>query len=274
LASAERGAAAAPAPAWLDGRLVEARAPGVPPDDAALQSGRGCYTTARAVRGVAHHAERHVRRLVRDAARVGVGALDAGACREALAALARAAFGDSEGVVRLQASASAGGPPRLIGTVRALGPEPAVWTAVVAPFPHAGPSPWSAAKTTNHLRFAWAAELARAAGADEALLLDTARRLVEGARSSLVVVRADGSLVTPPLARGAQAGVARELLLERVEALREADVAPGTLAAARELVAVNAVRGARPVIRVGDRPVGAGAPGPWSERLARALQPE
>lgn len=260
-----------PGPAWVAGRLVDAGAPALPPDDLAFQTGRGCYTAARAVRGRILHAERHAQRLVRDAARIGVGALDPALCLEAMAVLARAAFADGDGVVRLQASASAGGPPRLVGTVRALGPEPAAWTAVVAPFAHEGPSPFSAAKVSGRLRFAWAAEHARAAGADEALLLDTDRRLVEGARSSLLVVGEDGALRTPPLARGAQAGVAREILLERVPELREGDVEASALAGARELVAANAVRGARPIVRVDGRPVGDGGPGAWAARLAAAF---
>ena len=38
-----------------------------------------------------------------------------------------------------------------------------------------------------------------------------------------------------------------------------------------ELIAVNAVRGAKPITALDDNPVGNGAPGPWSERLADVL---
>jgi branched-subunit amino acid aminotransferase/4-amino-4-deoxychorismate lyase len=104
-------------------------------------------------------------------------------------------------------------------------------------------------------------------GVDEALLFDAAGYLVEGGRSSHVVVRADGSAVAPPLARGRVRSVALEIALE-ARALAEGDVTLEELRRARELVALNAVRGARPILRLDGRPVGAGAAGP----VARALE--
>ncbi len=44
-----------------------------------------------------------------------------------------------------------------------------------------------------------------------------------------------------------------------------------TLRAAQEIIAVNAVRGARPVVELDGAPVADGRPGPWSERFAEAL---
>jgi len=231
-----------------------------------------CYTTARVTRGAVRHLERHVARIVRDAALLGIGALAPEAARAALVALGRRAFPDGEGVIRLEARAGApGSPPELVGTARVLGPEPAVWRAALGPEPHPGASPWSAAKTGERAFHDRALAAAAAAGADEALLVDAGGFLVEGARTSLVVVLASGALATPPLARGAQAGVARAILLERVAGLVEGDVAAAELADARELVAANAVRGARPVVALGGRPIAGGRPGPWAARLRAAL---
>jgi branched-subunit amino acid aminotransferase/4-amino-4-deoxychorismate lyase len=113
--------------------------------------------------------------------------------------------------------------------------------------------------------------MAREAGADEALLLDASGWLVEGARSAIIVVSARGEARTPPLARGAVAGVARAIALERVSGLAERDIERSELGAAAEIVAVNAVRGALPITRLDGRAVGDGLPGPWSRRLAAAL---
>ena len=192
-------------------------------------------------------------------------------CREALRALARAAFGSGRGVVRLQASRDGAGGVHLVGVPRALGPEGAPWTARVAAFAHHGPAPWGGAKVSGHPLLALARDAARTAGADEALLLDAAGYLVEGSRSSLVLVTADGALVTPPLRRGGVSGVARGLLLQAERELHEADVSREGLATARELVAVNAVRFAVPVTTLDGRPVGNGRPGPAAARLARLL---
>lgn len=216
------------------------------------------------------HLERHVARIVRDATLLGLGPLDAGACRAALVAEARRAFPGSEGVVRLEARRGEGG-PLLAASARPLGRDPGRWHAVLAPAPHPGPSPWSTAKTGRREPFEAALAVAAAAGAQEAVLIDAGGFVVEGARTSLIVVLASGAAVTPPLSRGPQAGLARALLLERVEGLEEADVPVAALAGARELVAVNAVRGARPVVALGGRPIGTPS-GPWLLRLARAFE--
>ncbi len=94
---------------------------------------------------------------------------------------------------------------------------------------------------------------------------------MEGAHTNLFAVTADGALVTPPLDRGAVAGLARTLAMERVPEAVEADVKRADLANLRELIAVNAVRGARPVVRVDSAPIGDGRPGPGCARLAQAL---
>jgi D-alanine transaminase len=121
------------------------------------------------------------------------------------------------------------------------------------------------------LSLALANDAARDAGSDEALLVDAAGRLIEGARTNAIIVDAAGGLSTPPLALGAVAGIAREVLLERVPELVERIVLEAELRHAREIIAVNAVRGARPIVRLDDAPVGNGRPGPWARRLDEAL---
>jgi branched-subunit amino acid aminotransferase/4-amino-4-deoxychorismate lyase len=85
------------------------------------------------------------------------------------------------------------------------------------------------------------------------------------------VLRADGTAVTPPLARGAQAGIGRAVLLAARAELREADVHGAELATARALAVVNAVRGVRLVVALGGRAVGGAGRETWAERLARAF---
>jgi branched-subunit amino acid aminotransferase/4-amino-4-deoxychorismate lyase len=236
-----------------------------------VQSGLACYTTGRFQDGRVRHANALARRLVRDAERLGLGAVDPGAAAEILRELGRAAFGNGPGVVRLQASCGADGSLRLLGLPRAIGPEPEAWSAGVSAVLHDGPAPWQGAKVAGHPRIAGAREAARAAGFEEALLFDAAGRLVEGSRTSLWVVLEDGRAVVPPLARGGVWSVARELASAGLGGLTEEDVERGGLARAREIVALNAVRGAVPVVRLDGRPVAAGAPGPLARRLREVL---
>jgi REP element-mobilizing transposase RayT len=52
----------------------------------------------------------------------------------------------------------------------------------------------------------------------------------------------------------------------------EADLAAADLAGAREVIAINAVRGARTITHLDGHPIGSGSAGPWSQRLALLLE--
>lgn len=210
-------------------------------------------------------------RLARDAKALGLGTLETTRACEALAALGRAAFGDGAGVLRLQASRSSAGTLRLLGLARDVGRERGAWSALSAPVRHEGPGAFAGVKLTGHPRLALARALAQQAGCDEALLFDAEGRLVEGARTALVVVRADGVAVTPPAGRGGVASVALGIVGEAIGTFTEADLTRAELAAARELVALNAVRGAVAIVRLDGAPVGSGAPGPLATRLRAVL---
>jgi len=256
---------------WVDGRLEPAGRPVLRVDDSAWLEGRGCYTSARVEAGRVRFAAYHARRLARAARELRIGELDEASVLRAFEELARVAFGLRAGVLRLQASRDGAGALHLVGVPRALGPEPDAWSAVVVRLPGAGGASAGGLKVAGRLALALAADAASDAGADEALVVDFVGRLVEGARTNVVVADAAGRLATPPLALGAVAGVAREILLERVPELEERVVSLRELRAAAEIVAVNAVRGARAVVALDGRSVGAGAPGPAARRLDAAL---
>jgi branched-chain amino acid aminotransferase len=254
---------------WVDGRLLPRDAPAVRADDLAFSEGRGCYTSVRIAGGRARYEERHRRRLARDAHALRIGEADPRRVARALRELAAAAFPGGEGIIRLEISRDADGAVHLVAVPRDLGADPEEWSAITAPGRHEGPILAGGPKLTNRLFHALAAEAARDAGADEALLVDGAGRLVEGSRSNLIVLTAAGELVTPPLSRGAVAGVARDIVMERLPELRERDVAAFRLPDAREIIAVNAVRGARPIATLDGRPVGDERHA--LERVSRAL---
>jgi len=256
---------------WVDGRIRPLDAGAVRADDTAFAEGRGCYTSVRIARGLARFEARHVQRLQRGARALRLPPLEAQRVRTALLELARAALPGGEGVVRLQLSGDGSGGSHLIGVPRGLGVDPPEWSAITAPHTHPGPLLAGGHKLTNRLVQALASDTARDAGADEALLFDGAGRLVEAARSNVIVLDARERLVTPPLERGAVAGIAREILLERVTELRRRDVSASDLRAARGVFAVNSVRGVRPITHLDGREIGAG-PETTRERLAGALE--
>jgi branched-subunit amino acid aminotransferase/4-amino-4-deoxychorismate lyase len=232
--------------------------------------GPRCYTTGRFAPGRVRHGVRVVARWVRDARALGLGEIDPEQAHAALLALGRRAFGEGEGIVRLEART---GPEGLLwlGLPRPIGEEPARWRAGASAVVHPGPGPVLGAKRPDLDFIPEAKEEARRAGWDEALLVDAAGWVVEGARSSLVAVLENGDLVTPPLALGGVASVSRAVLVDCVPELGDREISWPELRGARELIAINAVRGARPIVRLDGEPVADGGAGPWSARLGLVL---
>ena len=256
---------------WVDGSLRAAGAAAVRADDSAFAEARGCYTSVRIRAGAPRFAERHVRRLVRDARALGLPAVDARLVRRAIGELAQAAFRGGEGVVRIQLSRDGDAALHVVGVSRELGGDPPAWRAVTAPFPHPGAPVAGGPKLTQRLLHALASDTARAAGAEEALLFDAAGRLVEGARTNVVALAADGTLCTPPDERGAVAGIALEVASERLPALRRRDLSRRDLLAARGVAVINAVRGARALVALDGVALGRES-GAVAARLAAVLE--
>jgi len=220
------------------------------------------------------HLRRHARRLRRDARALGLAAPAARTLEEALLGIGGRQLGGDAGVVRVSLARDPERPGALTTSVsvRPLGFEPSAlrvlaWTGV-----HPGAGGVPGVKREGVAAYEKARAAAQCAGADDALLFDAEGYLVEGARTNVFVVAADGALLTPPLRRGAVAGVAREIVFERVAQTREADLPRSLLASAREIVLVNAVRGAVRVAEIDGRACGHNDDGaPWTARLHALL---
>jgi len=256
---------------WVDGAIAPADQAVVRADDSAFNEGRGCYTSVRIAGGQPRFADRHVVRLQHGAQALRLGKIDETTIRCALTELAAAALPAGEGVVRLQVSRDSEGTTHLVGVARCLGEDPPEWSAITVTQCHDGASISEGRKITSRLTLALAGEDARKAGVNEAVLLDSSGHLVEGARSNLFVAPPGGSIWTPPIASGAVAGIARTISIERLPEIEERAISRSELLAAAELIAVNAVRGARAITRLDGCTVGDGGGGPWCGRFAEVL---
>ncbi len=131
------------------------------------------------------------------------------------------------------------------------------------------------AKTGNYLSHVLAVREARAAGAHEAIMLDHDGFVTEGSTSNVFIVR-EGTVVTPPLAAGILEGVTRNIVLalagEAGLPVREEALRPADLAGADEVFITSTVREIVSVVRLGDRTLGAGRPGPVAARLHAAFR--
>jgi branched-chain amino acid aminotransferase len=131
------------------------------------------------------------------------------------------------------------------------------------------------AKIGNYLVAVLAMRRARAAGAAEALIVDAAGNIVEGATSNVFAVRA-GRLVTPPEEAGILAGITRATVLEVARelglpvALEPLSVSDAL--GADELFVSSSIRELLPVVRCDSTPIGTGRPGPVTGRLLVAFR--
>ncbi|MCH7749003.1 MAG: aminotransferase class IV [Acidobacteria bacterium] len=125
-------------------------------------------------------------------------------------------------------------------------------------------------KSNNLLNNVLAMQEAIRQGAYEAILLNHRGELAECSQSNLFAVR-DGVVLTPPLDAGLLEGVTRNFLFEVGAdigvAVNEAVLREVDLERVDELFITSTTREVIPVVRVGDRPIGAGRPGPIASRL-------
>lgn len=130
-------------------------------------------------------------------------------------------------------------------------------------------------KASNYLANLLAAHQARQQGGYEAILLGAHGAVLEGASSNVFVVN-DGQVRTPRLESGILAGITRATVLEAAaeEGVRciETALFPRDLYDAEEVFITSSIREVVPVVRVDERPIGAGVPGPVSRRLHAAFR--
>jgi branched-chain amino acid aminotransferase len=246
---------------WVDGVLLPADAAVVSVDDRGFLLGEGVFDTLLAKGGVLHAPTRHLARLRRSAAALGLRVpFDDATLRAALDAVA--ATGPARARVRITVTAGT-----VVVAASPCAPRRSHDSVVVAPWPVNERSPVAGIKHTSRVELLAALAHAQEQGADEALLATSDGRLCEGTSSNVFVV-VDGRLATPSLASGCLPGVTRELVLELTGA-EEADVPMSSLAEVEEAFLTSAIRGVRPIGLLDGRAL---LSGPRTEEAARAYE--
>lgn len=261
---------------WVNGRLyddpTEAR---VGVTDHGLVVGDGVFEALKVVPAGPFAVRRHLARLDRSSASLGLPAPDHALVRRAIEELLD---GQSYALGKIRITYTAGRGP--LGSGPAYGPQTLVVAVedTEAPGPTADvvTVPWSrnehgalaGVKSTSYAENVRALAYAAERGAGEALLLNTAGHLCEGTGSNVYCVLGD-TLVTPPLSAGPLAGITRELLLEWSDgAVVERDLTLAEAQAADEVFLTSSLRDVQPVRRWDDRELGAS---PVTDRLARTF---
>lgn len=248
----------------------------VPVTDHGLTVGDGVFETLKAEGGSVFAVTRHLQRLARSAAGLGLPAPDLEVVRQAIAQTVAA--NDQHDFARVRVTYTAGQAPlgsERIGAdptlVIAVGSasRPAPETAVITlPWTRNERSALAGLKTTSYAENVLALSRAKAQGATEALFADTTGRLSEGTGTNVFVVQ-QGRIRTPALNAGCLAGVTRGLVVEWAEA-DEVDLPYQVLSTAEEIFLTSTLRDVQAVTSVNGLPVGDGAMGPVTKDV-RAL---
>jgi branched-chain amino acid aminotransferase len=260
---------------WVDGGLRDVADATVSVLDHGLTVGDGVFETIKAVEGHAFALDRHLARLVRSAAGLGLPEPDldevARACEAVLAAnpaeLGRLRLTYTGGTSPLGSERGDAG-PTLVVALSAATYRPDTTAVATVPWARNEKGALSGLKTTSYGENVVALARAHAAGASEALFANTQGRLCEGTGTNVFVVLG-GRLLTPPLESGCLAGVTRALVLEWSGA-EEADLPMDALTEAEEVFLTSTLRDVQAVHRVDDREL-PGAPGPVTAKAMRTF---
>ena len=231
-----------------------------------MRWGEGLFETMRAEGGRVPQLERHLARLRASATALGLAPMPSEEEMRAALAAALAAHGPGPGRVRLTATPR---PTLLVEVVPVdpLGDGPPSVSAVTVPGAWLPGNRMAEHKTLSYAAQRLSQRRAEAAGADHALLLDRDGRLGEAAIAS--VFCAVGDEILTAAVDGLLPGIARAIAIDAAGAAERAPEAD-EWRAAREIVVVNAVRGAEAVVSVDG--AAAGRPGPLAEALHAALR--
>ncbi len=265
---------------WCNGALVAAAEATVAHDDHGLVVGDGVFETLATRGGRPYAVRRHLARLRRSAAGLGlrldVQDAELGRAIEDVIASHGRLDADLELRVRITVtggpsplgSARGDGPPTVLVAAGPLLPPAPSARVVVVPWARNERGALSGLKTTSYGENVLALDYAHRHGGDEAIFANTVGELCEGTGSNVFVVL-DGRAVTPPLSSGCLAGVTRALVLEAGLA-EERPLPLAVLHHADEAFLTSTTRLGQPISHVDGRPLS--PPGPVTRTVQRALE--
>ncbi len=264
----------------INGQLGDADTLRISPLDHGLLVGDGVFETMRVYVGVPFAFTRHLVRLERSAAGLGLPMPSTAGLRDLADAVIEA---NRLAEARLRITVT-GGPaplgseraevePTVVIAASALTPWPPTADVVTVPWTRNERAATAGLKTISYADNVRALAYAQQHGASEAIFANTRDELCEATGSNVFIVQGD-RLITPPAESGCLLGVTRALVLELGRDLGldpvEGAVALGALATADEAFLTSTTREVQAIARV-DGVALPTAPGPVTSRLAAAF---
>ncbi|MCP2339361.1 aminotransferase class IV [Actinomadura rupiterrae] len=261
---------------WVDGALLDPDEASVSVFDHGVLVGDGVFETVKVVDGEPFALTRHLRRLARSAAGLGLPAPDEAALAEGVRATLETAPDMPLARIRITYTSGVGplgserGTEGTTATIIVAEQKPFAETAdvVVVPWKRNEHGALAGLKTTSYAENALSLAYAKERGGGEAVFANLAGNLCEGTGTNVFVVL-DGELVTPTLEAGCLAGITRELVLEWCGGV-EGDVPISELYRAEEAFLTSTTRNVQPIRKVDDTVLRA-APGPVTRKAMEAF---
>jgi branched-chain amino acid aminotransferase len=274
----------------VNGRIGDAREPLVPVFDHGFLYGEGVYETLRTYERVPFLFDRHMRRLRASAQMIALPVpLDDRQLLERVEATMAALPEPGEAYIRILVTRGVGDlsydlsatpTPSIVIIVKPfVGPpartiEQGIAVATVSVLRNHPSSVNPLIKSNNLLNNALAMQEAIRKGAEEAVMRNYRGELAECSQSNLFIVRS-GAALTPPLDAGLLPGITRAFVMDIGRDIgvpvSEAALRLEDLLGADEAFVTGTTRELTPVVRVDERVIGSGKPGPITNRLLEAF---
>jgi branched-chain amino acid aminotransferase group I len=279
---------------YINGRLVPQSEARLSPFDHGFLYGYGLFETMRAYNGHVFRLDSHLTRLSCSAESIGLthSILTTEEGKQRLKAACMATLEANElkdARIRLTVSAGEGdmtpdpgtcANPTILITAHKLQParpekHEAGFKAAVSSLRRNSQSPLSRLKSTCYMENVLARAAARAAGYDEAILLNQQGYVAEGSTTNIFLA-SNGELITPSLESGVLPGITREAVLEIAPTasilVTERLVKLEELVEAQEAFLTNSVLELMPLVSVEEKPIGTGKPGKLAKDLLTAYR--
>jgi branched-chain amino acid aminotransferase len=276
---------------YVNGTIAPAERAVVPVYDHGFLYGEGVYETLRTYNKVPFLFERHTQRLRQSAERLGLNVPFDDDSLAAWIGDTVAAAGDlkeayirvllTRGVGELTYDVTATPAPSLVIIVKPLDQVPArveeegIKLSLVPILRNHPGSVNPIIKSNNLLNNAMAMQQAIQHNAEEALMCNYRGELSECSQSNFFLVR-NGAVLTPPSEAGLLEGITRAFIFEMGREagldVRDATLYPADLDTADEAFITSTTRELSPVVRIDDRVMGTGRPGPITLQLLKAYR--
>ena len=257
--------------AWLNGELmVDPTQGAVAVTDHGFTVGDGVFEAVKTLQGRPFALTRHLARLERSAAGLGLPAPDLDDVRRGVEAVV-----ETDPIGRLRITYTAGrapmgsgrgdGPPTLVVAYSAIAQAADTTSVVTVPWTRNENGATAGLKSTSYAENVIALAHAVEHGGTEAIFTNTAGNLCEGTGSNVFYV-VDDELRTPSLAAGCLAGITRELVIDWCGAREVDEPLADVLNGLSEAFLVSTTRDVQAIARWDGRDLP--APGPVTQRCA------